>query len=147
MPNLNTIPTWFEEICLGAGTVAAIWIPLLTIHHKDKKDKKREAKVEAEKLVLEKKRLEEVKEAEKAEITEIKKNIGWLMKQFGKNPNGGGIMEQVKEHIAYTKAEFTEVREGQKVTDEKVDQNITITTTTAARLQDHLNLVEQGIIK
>lgn len=141
----------FEEICLGIGTVVSIWIPLLSMRRSDKRHKKEEeranerAKKKAEDDLIAKQL--EIEKARNAEMNEIKQNIGWLMKQFGKSPNGGGIMEQMKDHIAFTKEGFRILQEGQQTTNEKVAENIQVTLTTAQRVEDHLKLVEAGLIK
>lgn len=52
--------------------------------------------------------------AKARELAEIKTNLQWIMRQLGESPNGGGIMQQVKEHIAETKENFAEIRADQR---------------------------------
>lgn len=61
------------------------------------------------------KQLQELINAENAkarEMQQIKDTLVWVKKQFGESPNGGGIMEQLKDHIAETRQEFADIRVG-----------------------------------
>lgn len=49
--------------------------------------------------------------AKAAELASIKTNLEWIIKQLGKSPNGGGIMEQMKNFMGTTTDNFTRVFE------------------------------------
>lgn len=82
------------------GGFVGVGIAFLTYRKATKKD--REAKAEALKAKIEKEAL-------------LYDSVDWLKQQFGKKPNGGGIMEQLSDFMAETRLEFVHVKENQQI--------------------------------
>lgn len=155
---LNYLPAMWELGLVGAGIVIAIWTPLYLSRRNDKaaallakEEAHKAAKIALEKKIEDDKAaakvLADIEQAKALEVQALKNSIDWLKKQFGAKPNGGGIMEKLDRHIDFTETKFVRIEEAQKETNDKLDENITLSAQTSARLGDHLKLVEAGMIK
>lgn len=80
------------------GEIIGTLTLLTTIYYTQKKRREVLKKVELEKAVI---------------FHSLIESMEFVKKQFGEAPNGGGIMEQLKDHITETRESFATVIEDQ----------------------------------